>query len=53
MNISGSPNVIVKIAMNDNGIEAWVLHLEEKARRYRNELRTRLDLHKQEGKSFL
>ena len=39
MDITGSPSVIVKMAVNDNGAEAWVLRLEEEARMYCNELK--------------
>jgi len=39
VDIPGSPNVIVKMAVNDDGAEAWVLRLEEEARMYCNELK--------------
>jgi hypothetical protein len=39
MDIPRSPSVIVKMAVNDNGAEAWVSRLEEEARMYCNELK--------------
>jgi hypothetical protein len=39
IDIPGSPNVMVKLAINDTGTEAWVLCLKEEAQMYHNELR--------------
>jgi len=39
MDTLGSPDIIAKVAVNDAGAEAWVLHLEEEAWLYCNELR--------------